>query len=133
MAETAHLERSFVHAYIVKSKRERYLSFLNSPKHRKKILDLLNHSLDYDTSCAQKLDGSLKHADALIAMLTERGADPKMCYLMADGNALDGTTMRLDRAVPELLDNYWGALIICPPKPIAVYKPEDIADIVLLS
>lgn len=52
---------------------------------------------------------------------------------MADDSALDGTAMPLDRAVRELLNHPWGALIVCPPKPIAVYKAEDPGDLFLLT
>ncbi len=133
MADVSHWERAFVNSYVVASKRDRYLSFLNGPKHRQKILDRLNHSLDYVQRFATTLESRFKTADALMQLLAGRGVDPNWCSIMADGNPSDGTSMRLDRAVPELLDNHWGAVIICPPKPIAVYKSEDIGDLILLG
>jgi hypothetical protein len=137
MANVSHWEQRFVEEYIVKAKRERYLTFLKGHKHRKKILERLNHSLDYNESKACRLDSSFKAVEPLIALLrSHHVADT--CYLVADGNRADGTEIRLELAIPELLQNHWGALIICPPQrlhsgtPIAVYKPEDPADLVLL-
>ena len=133
MADVSHWERLFIRAYIVSAKQERYINFLKGPKHRQKILERLNHSLDYDAQHAKTLDAKYNTPIALVEYLLGRGVDHTTCCLMADGNASDGVSMRLDRAVPELLDNHWGALIICPPVPIAVYKAEGIADLVLLD
>jgi hypothetical protein len=55
------------------------------------------------------------------------------CYLIADGNHLDGSELRLEVGVEELIGNHWGAILICPPKPIALYKPEDIGEWLLLE
>ena len=133
MPDITHWESHFIDAYIVKRKRDRYHSFLTGAKHRKKLLDRLNHALDYDPSHATRLDPSLRGADALIVFLQQRNVDSNICCLMADGNANDATAMTLAQAVGELLDNHWGAVIICPPKPIAVYKEEDIGDLILLA
>ncbi|MBI3828808.1 MAG: hypothetical protein HY291_04785 [Planctomycetes bacterium] len=139
MAEVAYWEKLFVEAYIVKSKRERYLAFLKGRKHRKKILERLNHSLDYDESKACLLDAPYRAVDSLISLL-RRHYVADTCYLVADGNRFDGRELRLELAVPELLQNSWGALIICPLQgkqllgtPIAVYKEEDPGDVILLS
>ena len=133
MADASHWEDAFVRAYIVAEKRDRYLTFLKGPKHRHKILERLNHSLEYDDRHATVLNATHSIPNALTEYLMGRGVDHTMCCLMADGNPADGRSMRLDRAVLELLGNHWGALIICPPTPIAVYKPEDIGDLVLLD
>ncbi|MFO0922645.1 MAG: hypothetical protein U0905_09190 [Pirellulales bacterium] len=133
MAEVSLWEQAFVRAYIVAEKRDRYLAFLKGRKHRRKILDRLNHSLDYDERYATPLDARYKIPKALIVYLIGRGVDRLTCCLMADGHSADGRHMRLEQAVLELLDSHWGALIICPPIPIAVYKPEDIGDLVLLA
>lgn len=133
MADVSYWENAFVRSYIVEEKRDRYLAFLKGRKHRRKVLERLNHSLDYDDRLAQSLDNCYSFPDALIEFLLGRGVDHTNCYFMADGNPADGRAMRLDRAVPELLGNHWGGLIICPPKPIAVYKREDIGDLILLE
>ncbi len=60
MAEVSLWEQAFVRAYIVAEKRDRYLAFLKGRKHRRKILDRLNHSLDYDERYATPLDARYK-------------------------------------------------------------------------
>jgi hypothetical protein len=138
MAALSFWEQRFVEEYIVASKRSRYLTFLKGPKHRKKILERLNHSLDYDESKATRLDASYRSEDSLLALLQSHYVS-ETCYLMADQNRYDGQELTLENAIRELFQNFWGALIICPPQgllsgtPIAVYKEEDVGDLVLLS
>jgi hypothetical protein len=132
MAEASTWEQRFVEKYIVSSKRERYLAFLKGDKRRQKILERLNHTLDFDERKAMRLESPSCTPDALISLLNGHRVT-ETCYFMADGNRLDGTEMRLELAISELLHNRWGALIICPPKPVAVYKQEDIGELILLS
>ena len=54
------------------------------------------------------------------------------CHLMANGNEHDGHELRLEWGVDALLDEHFGAVLICPPKPVAVYKSEEPGQPVLL-
>ena len=132
MPRNAEWEEKFVRAYVVKSKRERYLSHLKSSKHRPKILNRLNHALDYDSRLATNLAKSHRTDQSLIDLLTVRGVSGN-CFLMADDQKLDGAELSLEEGVSELTICYDGAVLICPPKPIALYKPEDIGFLILLS
>lgn len=132
MAEIAFWEQQMVEKFVVKAKRERYLLFLTGPKRRHQILDRLNYAFDYDPGCATKLMAGQRTKDGLLELLRSRYVD-EICRLMADGNNYDGWDLRLEVGVSLLLDNQWGALLICPPKPIAVYKSEDIGDVLLLE
>jgi hypothetical protein len=132
LSDAAIWEERFVRAYVVKAKQERYLGFLKSKKNRSKILDRLNHNLDYDESKARELAPEEHESEALIRLLRARGVDDTAC-LMADSSDDDGRFLPLDQAVPMLLDGPWGAVLICPPKPIALYKEEDIGRLFLLE
>lgn len=132
MADVHPWERSFVERFICNERRDRYLTFLKSRKHRGKLLDRLNHSLDYDPALAKELpSGSRTDAGLTTVLRSLHVADT--CHLVADGNEFDGRELRLERGVAELLANFLGAVLICPPKPIAVYKEEDPGRLLLLS
>ena len=53
--------------------------------------------------------------------------DPKWA-----GAWFDRHELRLEHAVDEVLCSAWGVVMICPPEPLAVYKPEDPGDLILL-
>jgi len=132
MADVAHWERQFVEKYIDPSKVDRYLMKLKGRKHRAEITDRLNHALDYRPEFARLIPSSERNQDMLLELLRKkRTADT--CYIMADGNENDGRELRLELAIEELLGNAFGMVLICPPIPIALYKEEDIGDMLLLS
>jgi hypothetical protein len=132
MADVPEWERRFVERYIVEDAREEYLRFLKGRKRRKKILDRLNESLDYDASLARDLDPALRDPPALVAHLKSLYVRPT-CHLMADGCEEDGEEVRLEHGVAALLGNHWGGVLICPPDPIAVYKGEGTGAFILLA
>ncbi len=125
-------EERFVRIYVVKAKRDRYIRLLKSKKNRSKILERLNHNLDYDESKARELAPAERGPEALLQLLRTRGVDHRAC-LMADSSDEDGRSLPLEQAVGALLDCPWGAVLICPPKPIALYKEEDIGRLFLLE
>ena len=132
MADVSPWERHLIDRFVLRSKRERYLELLKGPKHRQKILERLNHAFDYDPAYATLLDAACKTEQGLRDLLRRRHV-ADTCWLMADGNAHDGHELRLEHGITELLRNHWGAVLLCPPKPIAVYKTEDPADVFLLE
>ena len=131
MAEGGYWESEFIRRFIVADKQERYLCLLKGRKHRAKFLDELNHNLAYDKTKATILEEKYKEAQHLLSLLASMYVDAT-CHLVADSNDLDGRSLRNELAAPELLNNHFGALIICSPKPIVIYKEEDIGDLILL-
>ena len=121
-ADETNWEARFIAEFIDRTKRDRIHSLLKKRKTRKKFIDRLNHALDYDRSRAKQLDPALKNADALIEFLLQKEVDPEICCLIADSSKNDGKTLTLAFTVGELLNNHWGAVIVCPPQPIELYE-----------
>ncbi len=121
MAEIDPWEKRFVESYVEKSVQDRYLAMLKGQKHRRKLLDRLNHNPGFDVSKACQLESS--DGEALLGLLRSLRVEATG-YLMADGSELDGQWLRVELAVGELLRTVWGAVLICPPKPVAIYREE---------
>jgi hypothetical protein len=132
VAEASEWEKRFVRRYIHKPRQERYLAFIDDEKRRPKILNRLSHTLDYDDRKATDLDKQQQTSDGLLSLLRAQNVSPT-CYFMADSNDLDGSEFDLETGVDELLFSEFGAVLICPPKPIALYKPEDVRILILLK
>jgi len=132
MAEVDFWERKFIELYILPARRRRYLEFLKGRRHREKVLERLNHTLDFDPEKAVEVPGAGADEDGLYSLLASFHVEGT-CHLMGDGNPLDGHELRIDRAVPELLRSHWGIVLICPPRPIALYKEESPGRLLLLA
>lgn len=130
MAEIDLWEKRFVEAYVEKSVRERYLAMLKGKKHRQKLLDRLNHAPGFDFSKARRLD--VCDRETLLRLLGSLRVEPTG-YVMADSSNLDGHEVRVELAVDEMLHTMWGAVLICPPKPVAIYREESPGAFYLFS
>ncbi|MEO0557333.1 MAG: hypothetical protein AAF170_04025 [Bacteroidota bacterium] len=122
MAEVAPWERRFVELYVDRTAQDRALSLLKGRKHRTKWLNQLNHSPAFNFSKARDLGPT--DAQGLLSLLASLYVHPTG-YLIADASTLDGKELRIELAVEELLRTRWGAVLICPPKPIAIYREES--------
>ena len=81
-------EQAFVKAFVVRNKRDRYLSLLGNPRKRSEILDALNHGPGLDWTFG--LEHPKYTIDGLEALLLGKGARADSCYLIADQLESDG-------------------------------------------
>jgi hypothetical protein len=54
-------------------------------------------------------------------------------HVMALQHHLDGCDVSLEEGIDVILTSPWGVALICPPKPVVLYKAEDPADRLFLS
>jgi hypothetical protein len=114
-----HVE-GFVDAFVDPVKRERYRSFLSSPKRRFRITNRLNHHV---------------HSDLMVRLIVEtppRYSPHQLAYLISDHRELDDSFLEAEKAVESLQSAHFGSVAsIIPGVPIAV-KPEAPAALVWL-
>lgn len=113
------LEDALVDAFIVPAKRERYKGHLADLRRRAKILDGLNHCIDFDPRYTTEIPSKTD----VVALLRSRGA-PDSCHVLSDARELDGREMLLREAVDETEAHMLGTLIGCVPGRLAYYYGE---------
>ncbi len=116
-------EVAFVMAFIIRERRERYLSMLGNPKRRRKILDRLNHSQDIDFSLARQVPPACS-GDSLAVLLKRLGAGDT-CHVIADSSEMDGHTLPLREALWRATFHGFGVVLSCLPGRLCFYKPES--------
>lgn len=116
------LER-FVRAFIDKSKRDRWLTLLNSPKGRKKLTYSFHHSYEFDERWSRYV-GDLHSVEEIASRLRKLGAVPT-AYLLSSDRGLDGQTKPLEEALSEILNSDSGHYLICIPDQLAFFESED--------
>lgn len=132
MGEVHYWERRFVEDFVIAKRRARYLDFLGNKKNRHKVLDRLNHALDFDPERARLIPSAIRTTNGLLTLLRENGVDGT-CHVLADGAEEDGGEMGVEVAVDFLVGHDWGVVLICPPGPIAIYKEEAIGEMYLFG
>ena len=132
MAEASYWEQQFVRKYAARAKQARYLSLLKGKTSRRKFLECLNHTFDFDSRWAVELAHAEHFEPGLLRLLRARQV-AETCYVMADGRESDGRELPLELGIHELCTNWFGTVLICPPIPIAVYRCEVPGPPVLLE
>ena len=111
-------EEQTIKAFMLKERRDRYLSFLGNNKRRKEVLDQLNHCKDFDERFMQWLPSN---ADIVNILL--KSGSPSEVYVISDSK-IDGKIMPLSDAIHETSMTGSGTIVSCIPGKLAYYYDE---------
>jgi hypothetical protein len=128
MSNQVDHEVAFINTFVARDHRERYLMKLKKPEHRRKFLDVLNHSLLYIDALATPMP-RLGKTD-VETLLRERGAGD-LCHIISAVPELDGLELPLREALDRVHRVFPGSVICCLPGRLAYYKAEDSDSIIL--
>ena len=117
-------EEAVIRAFILPTKRERYLEFLTSPKGRAKFIAGLAHFKHLDPRLAHRIPGNQSNPASLQKLLAAKGAGPK-CWVISENRELDGREMDLEAALKETIGYQMGTFISCLPGKLAYFEDED--------
>ena len=113
-----------VRAFILPSKRDRYLEFLASPKRRAKFIAELAHFKHLNPKFALSIPGSQTNPVSLHKLLVAKGAGLK-CWVISENSELDGREVDLEAALKETIGRQMGTFISCVPGKLAYFEDED--------
>lgn len=117
-------EEAVVRAFIIPSKRSRYLSLLGSVKGRSKVVGGLDHLDDLDMRYARLIPAGLQTVDGIKNLLKQKGAST-LCHVMSSNSAIDNQDMPLSKALEEAVGQGLGVIISCIPGKLAYYESEE--------
>ena len=116
-------EEEFIQAFIIPSKRDRYLILFATKKGRRKLTSKLNHNHEMDTRFLHRLPPQDHSVDSILRLLKQRGA-PASCSVIASCG-LDGQQMDLEDALAETVCQGIGTVISCIPGKLGYFEAED--------
>ena len=121
-------EETFVTTFIVRDRRESWLSRLAAPKTRAKQVNRLAHTLHRDLDDRYVYDQASPPPQVAIqvefVLAQWRKSNPwHLCHIIAVSSERDGQTMTLEEAEADYLLTF-GAVIIIIPDKLAYYYTE---------
>jgi hypothetical protein len=125
-------EAALINAFVLRNKRARLIDFLRNPKRRKKALDALYHFGDLDPRFMVEVVPSQQHAEAIAALLTQRGAPPQ-CHVISTDRRLDGQELPLVTVLARIVGFGGGTLLSCIPGRLGYFEGEAPGDRFLLD
>jgi len=125
-------EFAIVRSFIVKDKRERFLSFLSNPKRRGEITRRLADGREIDSRCHVKIAADQQDPASIAKLLKARGAGAD-CYVLSENKTLDGKRMLLLEALAQTVGYGMGTIISCVPGALAYFEGEGQSHRVILT
>ncbi len=115
----SEVEEAIIRAFIIPTRRTRWLNSLASAKRRAPMLDRLNHCRDLDERYATLLPANTD----VIALLRSRGA-PALGYVLSDIKEIDGQMFPLAEAISATELSGWGTILSCVTGQLGYYYDE---------
>jgi hypothetical protein len=125
MTPNLDLEIKVIGRFIVKSKRDRYLTFLQSDKTRNKFTNLLAHFRDLRLELFEKVKSNERQ---IILERVNSLGKLKDCYLISESSKLDQEKLGIDSALNEVIGSGIGTLIVFGDAEIVYYESENPSD-----
>ncbi|KAA9325325.1 hypothetical protein F0P96_20195 [Hymenobacter busanensis] len=118
------LEKAFINRYVVKEKRQRYLGFVESDKHRGKFLGMLYHGQDLDISLLQELKGNYQVCLDMILAAAKSIRGGIGAYCISVNPLLDGKTLTTMEEIIPLVSSEEGFVLIFGDLEAVYYEGE---------
>jgi hypothetical protein len=113
-----------IRAFVVPTKRDRYVGFLSNEKRRREFVRGLAHFNDFDLRWIVRIAPSSQNPDGIYAMLKAHGA-PKTCHAISELTDLDGKEISLRDAIQDVIGRQMGTILCCLPGRLAYFENED--------
>lgn len=116
-------EEALVNAFILPTRRERYLECLAKPKKRARFRAELAHFKALNPKFVVAIPPSQQNPSSVLKLLTEKGAGSK-CWVISESREMDGQEMDLETVLKETIGGGMGTLISCVPGKLAYFEDE---------
>ena len=113
-------------------KRERYLSMLQSPRGRARLIAQFPHCKDLNMKYATLLPAAHQNANAMAKVLANKGA-PDLGHVISADTDVDNREMPLDKALEETVGMNMGTFISCIPGMLGYFEFEDVGERYILN
>lgn len=115
------LETIVIERFIVKTKRDRYLTFIKSDKTRYKFTLSLAHFRDLRQ---ERFDEVKSDERKIIKDRIKSLGSINDCYLISENSKLDGKRLGIDTALNNTIGNGMGTLIVFGNAEVVFYEGE---------
>ncbi|MGI4735902.1 MAG: hypothetical protein ACRYG7_12070 [Janthinobacterium lividum] len=105
MPQNLDLEQKVITRFFERSKRDRYLQFVTSPKNRKKLLADLHSGQVFRANALEQVTGI--EEQVIQQALSQQGITSRTCYIISENATLDTQTLLFPEALRQVVG--WGA------------------------
>ena len=125
MTGNIDIETKVIERFIVKTKRDRYLTFIGADKTRKKLTNELAHFRDLRKELFDEVKGNERQ---IIKDRIKGLGKLNDCYLISESSDLDQKRLDIDTALSEVIGYGMGTIIVFGDAEIIYYEAEGPSD-----
>jgi hypothetical protein len=117
------LERLLIEKFVKKEKKNRYLTFIEKEKTRKKFLSELYHFKDFNWKLFEEIPGNQKEVGVILKKLNDK-KNISDCYIISVNENFDGKTFSIQDAIKKL-EGIEGTIKIFGDAEVIYYEGES--------
>ena len=116
------LEKKFIERFLIKEKKERYLTFVKKEKTRNKLLNELYHFKDFNWKLFKEIKSSENEREVILKKITTR-KNIDNCYVISVDQLYDGKMFSVHQAIEEIV-GVEGTILIFGEIEVVYYEAE---------
>ena len=109
MTNNVDIETKVIERFVIKTKQERYKTFIQSEKGRKKFIDDLHHMNFVDLNVLDKVESN--EYDTIKAKIKNLGKINE-CYVISENKNIDQKRLDIDKALRETIGADLGTILV---------------------
>lgn len=113
-----------IRSFVVKAKRDRYISSLSSPRKRTEFVRKLAHFKDLDPKYKVLIPPPKRSPAGVADILRSKGAGSH-CWVMSENPEIDGQELPILEALKRTIGYGMGTILSCSPGRLAFFESED--------
>lgn len=124
MAHNVKLEVKVIKKFVVKTKQDRYVQFVSTPRNRHKFIDDLSHFNFFQWDNFEPVTGVEEHI--IIQSLRDNGISDNLCYVISENERIDTKTLEIKRAVSETVGLGMGTILVFGDAEMIYFESETM-------
>jgi len=110
MTQNVDLEIKVIKKFIDKTKQDRYIQFVSSPKNRHKFINDLSHFNFFKRELLDDVKGN--EEQIILQALQKNGVTDKTCYVISENVDIDTKTLDTKEAISETIGYGMGTILV---------------------
>ena|SRR5687768_10041498 len=123
MTNNIDIESKVIERFVIKTKRDRYLTFIKSEKTRPKFINDLSHINFLREDLFDKVEGN---GYEFIKQRIKLLGNPKDCYVISENQRIDKKRLDIDTALTETIGADQGTLLVFGDAEILYSEAEGL-------
>jgi len=123
MTQNVDLEIKVIERFVVKTKIDRYIQFVSSPKNRQKFILDLAHFKHFKWDLLSKVTGI--ETNVIFDTLHQNDISDKTCYVISENTNIDKSTIDIKEAIQEVVGYNMGTILVFGNADAIFYEGES--------